>query len=114
MIRKTTVRKKRRNPGRYLVVIVVVIVIFGFVNSGRSVLEILDLSRLRANEEQARDEALRKRDALRTEVTRLQSDSLYIEEIARRDYGMVKPGEEVFNITLPDSTGRTGKHVSGK
>ncbi len=114
MARKPAVRKKRRNPGRVIFVLFVGIVIFGFANLSRSFLEILNLSRMKAEEEKARDEALRKRDALLGEVIRLESDSLYIEEIARRDYGMIKPGEEVFNITLPDSTGRTGNHVSGE
>jgi cell division protein FtsB len=86
-------------------------VLFGVVNSGRSFLKIMQLTHMKNEQEKARDEALRKREQLREEVTRLTSDSLYIEEIARRDYGMIKPGEEVYNITPSDTVKRSDKHV---
>ena len=51
--------------------------------------------------EQVREE----KELLEAEIGRLEADSLYIEEIARREYGMVREGEEAFRLTLPDSAG---------
>ena len=49
-------------------------------------------------EAQALDAARRRNDALREEIRRLQSDPAFIEELARRDLGLIKPGETVFII----------------
>jgi cell division protein FtsB len=96
------------------------------VNSGRSLVQILRLSKMKTEERKAGNELERKKTRLQLEIFRLTSDSLYIEEIARREYGMVKRGEEVFTISPPDTTNNTprppgragtpGKeaHVSGK
>jgi cell division protein FtsB len=109
VFRHRSVRKKRRNPGRFLVVLIVALGLFGVVNSGRSFLKIIQLTGMKNGEKTALDEALRKREHLREEAARLTSDSLYIEEIARREYGMIKPGEEVYNITPPDTVKRAEK-----
>ncbi|MHB9028633.1 MAG: FtsB family cell division protein [Candidatus Latescibacterota bacterium] len=111
MVRNRAVRKKKRNPGRLLVVLIVALALFGVVNSGRSVLKIIQLTRMKNGEKKTRNEALLKREQLREEAARLTADSLYIEEIARREFGMIKPGEEVYNITPPDTVKRTGKNV---
>lgn len=47
--------------------------------------------------------ALGEKRSLEREIERLTSDTLYIEEIARKEYGMIKKGEEVYHISLPDS-----------
>lgn len=114
MVRNRLERRKRRNPGRYIIAIVVVVVSFGIVNSGRSLFKIADLVHMKKEEKKALITATAKRDSLKEEVVRLTTDSLYIEEIARRDYGMVRPGEEVYNITLPDTTGEAEKHAGRK
>ncbi|MBP1634970.1 MAG: cell division protein FtsB [Acidobacteria bacterium] len=49
-------------------------------------------------EAQALDAARRRNDALREEIRRLKSDPAFIEELARRDLGLIKPGETVFII----------------
>jgi cell division protein FtsB len=43
---------------------------------------------------------------LREQVRRLYEDPAAIEEIARRDLGLIKPGEKVFIIKDVDSPGR--------
>jgi len=40
-------------------------------------------------------------------VTRLRSDPEYIEQVAREDLGLVKPGEKV--LKLPPSAGQRGR-----
>ncbi len=46
---------------------------------------------------------------LREEVKRLQTDKRYIEEIARRELGMVKEGEIIYQFDSP-STGKRGSN----
>jgi len=38
----------------------------------------------------------RRQDSLRKLIERLRTDTLYIEKLAREQYGMVRPGEEVY------------------
>ena len=40
---------------------------------------------------------------LKEEVRRLQQDKRYIEEIARKDLGMVKEGEVIYQFDLPET-----------
>ena len=46
----------------------------------------------------ALDTARRRNDALREEIRRLKMDPALIEELARRELGLIKPGETVFII----------------
>jgi cell division protein FtsB len=43
-------------------------------------------------------EARQRNDALRDEIRRLKTDPAFIEELARRDLHLIKPGETVFII----------------
>jgi cell division protein FtsB len=43
-------------------------------------------------------------DSLRTQLELLRSDIGYLEKVAREEYGMKKPGEEVYRI--PEETGK--------
>ena len=54
-------------------------------------------------EQKALKESLERKETLEKERNRLLSDSTYIEEIARKEYGLIKKGEKVFQISLPDS-----------
>jgi len=40
-----------------------------------------------------------RQDSLKREIVRLQSDTTYIEELARKKYQMGKPGEEIYIVT---------------
>jgi cell division protein FtsB len=42
-------------------------------------------------------------DALREQARRLREDPAFIEEVARRELGLVRPGERVFTIIDPVS-----------
>ena len=40
-----------------------------------------------------------RQDSLKHEIARLQSDTTYIEEVARKKYHMGKPGEDIYIVT---------------
>jgi cell division protein FtsB len=46
---------------------------------------------------------------LREEVRRLQHEKRYIEEIARKELGMVKEGEVIYQFDLPDDKKQNNK-----
>ncbi len=99
-----TARKKRRRTGGFIIVFIAVVALFGLVNTGRSLLKIYRLDKMKHEERSLRNNLSKQRDRLRLEIYRLSNDSLYIEGIARSEYGMIKKGEEVFNISAPDTT----------
>ena len=100
-------KKLKRKPLWYLyTTVIVVIVFFTFFSFSKSIYKIWRLSRLKQSEEKALDNAIEEQKRLEKEIELLTSDSLYIEEIAREEYGMTKKGEEVFYITFPDSSGK--------
>ncbi len=98
-------RKLKQSPAkRLLAAIIIGIALYGAFGFARGTLRIWRLSRLKQVEERAIKEANEDIRALKIEIERLQSDSLYIEELARTRYGMIKEGEEVFRIALPDTS----------
>ena len=78
------------------------------IKTGRSIYKVWCLSRMMRAEEKALEEAIMRIESLEKELERLTSDFTYIEKIAREEYGMIKKGEEVYRISLPD----TGKKVN--
>lgn len=40
-----------------------------------------------------------RQDSLKREISRLQNDTTYIEELARKKYNMGKPGEDIYIVT---------------
>lgn len=98
--------KQRPKPG-WIIILAVVLAVAGFatVRAGRDVMKLGRLWGMKRQEQRQLDDAISRRDELNTLVERLLGDMSYIEEIARRDYGMKRPGEQVF-IVLPDSSKR--------
>jgi cell division protein FtsB len=96
-------RRKRpgMKPGRKLIIIAAAL--FITISFGRGLVEIGRLWYRNHTEAGHRDDVLREKEQLETEVERLKNDSLYIEEIARKEYGMIREGEEVYHYSLPDS-----------
>jgi len=100
----TVKRKRRRKPVWYLLVTLATVVALYFTfNTGKRLIEVLRLTSMKRQEESTLDEARKKKEQLQREKERLLNDLSYIEEIARREYGMIREGEEMFQITLPDS-----------
>ncbi|MDP2984216.1 MAG: septum formation initiator family protein [Candidatus Latescibacter sp.] len=98
-------RKKKLKPGRIIIACILIVVAFGILISSRSFIKIHQLSRIKKKEIQARDSALDEKRKLLMELYRLEKDSTYMEEIARKEYGMIKKGWEVFLISSPDTSG---------
>jgi len=70
---------------------------------------IAHLVRLRA-ERRALGEAtfalLRRNTRLRTDITRLRTDDRYLEALARRQLGLVRPNETVYRFRRPPASDR--------
>ncbi|MCJ7783589.1 MAG: septum formation initiator family protein [Desulfobacterales bacterium] len=65
---------------------------------------IFNLLRLRKEVVRIKEKNLRleeENQKLKEEVKRLQSDKRYIEEIARKELGMVKEGEIIYRFDIP-------------
>jgi len=99
-------RKKKFKPGRIIIAFIIIIVGAGILFSSHSLIKIRQLNRIKKQENQARNDALEEKRKLLIEFNRLMNDSSYIEDIARKEYGMIKKGEEVFLISSPDSAGK--------
>ena len=107
-------RKRRRKPGWYvLAALLAVIVLYFLSNTGRNIADIVKLELLKRGEEKTLKKAMERREALNLQRERLLNDSTYIEEIARKEYGMKKKGEEIFYITNSDS-GKAGENDGEK
>ena len=106
----TTIKRKlKKKPGWYFIVALILVVGgYGSIKTVRNIYKVWCLSRMMRAEEKALDEAVKRIESLEKELERLTNDSTYIEKIAREEYGMIKKGEEVYRISLPD----TGKKVN--
>ena len=95
--------RSRLKPGRKIILLILAaLFVFSF---GKGFVQIVRLLVRQHTEEQRLEQVREEKEQLEAEIERLEADSLYIEEIARKEYGMVRDGEEVFRLTLPDSTG---------
>lgn len=102
--RKTWGTARRSLSRRILLLAGLVIAGYLLIGFGQGAWQIWRLTRIKWTEERSLDEVTAEKTAIEQEIERLKTDSLYIEELARRQFGMVKEGETVFRITLPDST----------
>jgi cell division protein FtsB len=98
--------RRRRNPQWYFFVIIVLIVgCYSAYRSGKNLIKIWRLTGMIKTEEKTRDDAIKAKQSLEREISKLTNDSTYIEDIARKEYGMIKKGEEVFELSPADSGG---------
>jgi len=92
-------------------VLMVALLVWGsalFGQKGLAKLLALEIQRRALRAEVARLQGERK--ALEDEVRRIREDPLYLERLARRELGMVKPGEILFIIVEEDHEVR-GDHL---
>ena len=100
-----TRRTPKRKPGYYLILGALLLAgLYGSVRVGTNLFTIWRLSRMNSLEERLLEEHLKREAELKEEIRRLESDSTYIEDIARREYGMIKDGEEVYQLTPPSES----------
>jgi cell division protein FtsB len=96
---------------RFLLFLLFLFLILGFFTlfGDKGVLHLLRLKKevVRIKEMNAKIEEENRK--LRDEVKRLQYEKRYIEEIARRELGLVKGGEIVYQFELPDKEKENSK-----
>lgn len=83
---------RRRGWWRLVLLIVILITIAGYISPVRSYIE---RSHQISAEKDVAASLSRERDRLQTEKDRLQNQE-YVEQVARKDLGLVKPGEQSY------------------
>jgi cell division protein FtsB len=83
---------------RYVLVFVTVVVVIDAIVGEKGLLALLQARREYRAVEIALDRARAENDQLREEARRLREDPSAIEELARRQLGLIKPGEKLFII----------------
>ena len=90
--------RERRRLRRLILLLLVAGLLFLFLAPGRGILALLHArGRLQALERE--QQALIKRNReLAAEIKRLQTDDAYLEELARKKYGLLKENEMVYQF----------------
>jgi cell division protein FtsB len=83
---------------RYVLGFVTIILVIDAIFGEKGLLALLEARRDFAAVEQALDAARRENVQLRDQARRLRDDPTAIEELARRELGLIKPGETLFII----------------
>jgi cell division protein FtsL len=90
---------------RFLLLILIPLLILGaFTFFGeKGILHLLRLHKEGAQIKESNIKLEEENQKLREEVKRLQRDKRYIEEIARKELGMVKEGEVIYQFDTPSA-----------
>jgi cell division protein FtsB len=96
-------KKLSKKPVFLLVLLLFLILGFFTFFGDKGILHLLGLQKelARIKETNVRMEEENRR--LREEVSRLQNEKRYIEEIARKELGMVKEGEVIYQFETPNN-----------
>ena len=88
---------------RIFVVVVGVCVLYAFYNHKNGLIRYWELSRIRDREQRELIQLEQEKSRLRESIYRLETDTLYVEGLAR-ELGMVKKGETGYRIVdeVPD------------
>ncbi|MGQ9648436.1 MAG: FtsB family cell division protein [Thermodesulfobacteriota bacterium] len=89
---------------RILILVLLLFLIIGFFTflGDKGIIHLLRLQKELAQIEEASVKMEEENRKLREEVRRLQHEKRYIEEIARKELGMVKEGEIIYQFDSPD------------
>lgn len=90
--------RRGRRVVRYVLAFVAVVLVVDAIAGERGLLSLLKARRDFALVESALERARQRNAALRDEARRLREDPTAIEEAARRDLGMIRPGETLFIV----------------
>ena len=93
--------KKRVKWIRYVLLAVLLLGAYHILSGPSGVLNLLRLNSGNQAQVQALDTLAARKAALEMEKRRLESDSAYLEKVARKELGMSKPGEKVFRFVEP-------------
>jgi cell division protein FtsB len=96
---------KKLSKKRVLLLVLFLFLIFGFFTffGDKGILQLLRLQKELARTKEMNTKMGEENQKLREEVKRLQNEKRYIEEIARKELGMVKEGEVIYQFELPNS-----------
>lgn len=96
---------KEMTKKRFLLLVLFLFLILGFFTffGDKGILHLLRLQKQLARIKEMNSKIEGENRKLREEVRRLQHEKRYIEEIARRELGMVKEGEIIYQFDLPTS-----------
>lgn len=87
-----------RRVARYMLGFVTIVLIIDAIAGEKGLLTLLKARRDFAAVEQALGAARQQNAELREQARRLREDPTAIEEVARRELGLIKPGEKLFII----------------
>jgi len=89
----------------FLLLLLCLALIFGFLTffGDKGILHLIRLQKELARIKEANTKMEEENRRLKEEVRRLQYEKRYIEEIARKELGMVKEGEIIYQFDLPAS-----------
>jgi len=87
-------RPRRQGLWRLLILVVMLLILVAYI---QPVMKYIDRSSQIESERAATDELRSEFDVLSSEMQHLQSND-YIEQVARRDLGLVKPGEQPYVV----------------
>jgi cell division protein FtsB len=90
--------RRGRRLARYVLGLVTVILVIDAVVGEKGLLALLKARRDFSAVEQALGQARHENIQLREDARRLREDPTAIEEMARRELGLIKPGEKLFII----------------
>jgi cell division protein FtsB/cell division protein DivIC len=99
--------KKRR----LLLLILIFLLVLGVLTflGEKGILQLLRLQKEVARIKEKNSKLEEENQKLKEEVKRLQSDKRYIEEIARKELGMVKEGEIIYRFDTPSKKKENSK-----
>lgn len=88
---------------------VIIFILYFTVFGDRGLLRINHLHRDRDEMQQKLQELKTENDRLRREITALQSDRRYLESIARRDFGLVRGNEVIYQFPPQEKGSGSGQ-----
>jgi cell division protein FtsB/cell division protein DivIC len=99
---------------RILILVLFLFLIFGFFTffGDKGIIHLLRLQKEWGRIKEANVKIEEENRKLREEVKRLQYEKRYIEEIARKELGMVKEGEVIYQFESPKEKNKNGTNDS--
>ena len=97
-ITRGSVARTGRRVARYVLGFVTVVLVIDAIVGEKGLLSLLKARRDFIAVEQSLDRAKRDNAQLRDQARRLREDPTAIEELARRELGLIRPGEKLFIV----------------
>lgn len=94
----TTPRRRRRHAVQYMLIFVGCVLVIDALVGDKGVLAMMKARRDYRVLEQSLNDARSANARLREEARRLREDPDAVEDIARRELGLIKPGEKLFIV----------------